>query len=336
MTETSTDTHVDHPSHAKPGIKAFPDRLYVVTAISNPVRYRRRYELYRAFEKQMRDSGAILYTAELAFGGREFEISEAHNPRHLQLRSAHELWHKENMLNLLLARLPSDWKYVAWIDADVTFARPEWAQETLQALQHYQVVQPWSMSMDLGPEGEVVPDASGGETLPSMLHQYVEGQGWDLDPQIYYSKRAGHSGYAWAARREAIDTLGGLMDVSILGANDHHMARALLGDVKNSVNPAMGANFKAALDDWQERAALLKRNVGYVPGTIFHHWHGAKKNRRYLDRWKILVENTYDPLKDIKRDAQGLYQLAGNKIGLRDDIRAYFRQRNEDSIDVPE
>lgn len=327
--------HVDHVSQLKPGLHAFPDRLYVVTAISNPVRYNRRYELYRAFEKHMADSGAILFTAECAFGGREFEVTQAGNPQHIQVRTNHELWHKENLLNLAISRLPVGWNYVAWVDADVTFARPNWAQETLHALQHYDVIQPWSNSIDLSPYGEVVPDAAGGELLPSMMHQYVNGQGWDRDKKKYSSKHAGHCGYAWAARRSAIDTLGQLMDFSILGANDHHMARALMGDVRNSVSHKMSKPFIDMLIQWEEHALELKKNIGYIPGTIQHHWHGPKKNRRYVDRWQILVEHQFDPYTDIKRDHQGLYQLSGNKIGLRDDIRKYFRQRNEDSIDVP-
>jgi hypothetical protein len=50
----------------------------------------------------------------------------------------------------------------------------------------------------------------------------------------------------------------------------------------------------------------------------------------YCDRWKILRDNDYDPSTDIVRDWQGVWQLAGNKPRLRDDIRAYFRTRNED------
>ena len=37
---------------------------------------------------------------------------------------------------------------------------------------------------------------------------------------------------------------------------------------------------------------------------------------------------------DIKRDAQGLYQLTGRNTKLMVDLMAYFRQRNEDSIDL--
>jgi len=36
-----------------------------------------------------------------------------------------------------VARLPSDWKYVAWVDADVNFTNPHWVRVTVQQLQHY-------------------------------------------------------------------------------------------------------------------------------------------------------------------------------------------------------
>ena len=107
--------------------------LYVVTCISNPVRYKTRYDLYRKFAKHMADSPNVeLYTTEMAFGNRAFEITERDNPRHIQVRSFYELWHKENMLNLAIQRLPEDWEYVAWIDADILFNRPDWAQETVE------------------------------------------------------------------------------------------------------------------------------------------------------------------------------------------------------------
>jgi hypothetical protein len=36
-----------------------------------------------------------------------------------------------------VARLPNDWKYVAWVDADVNFTNPHWVRVTVQQLQHY-------------------------------------------------------------------------------------------------------------------------------------------------------------------------------------------------------
>jgi hypothetical protein len=51
------------------------DRLYVLTAISNPRRFASRYKLYREFEKYVQASGATLITIEAGFGERGF-------PRH--------------------------------------------------------------------------------------------------------------------------------------------------------------------------------------------------------------------------------------------------------------
>lgn len=142
--------HSNHRRH----IRDFPGVLDVITVISNPVRWRSRYDLYRAFAKHMDDSGVRLTTVELAYGDRPFEITECDTASHVQFRTRSELWHKENLINLGISRLPADWKYVAWIDADIQFARMDWAQETLHQLQHYALVQPWSHAQDLGPKHE--------------------------------------------------------------------------------------------------------------------------------------------------------------------------------------
>jgi len=127
-----------------------------------------RYRNYWMFQRQSETSGAILYTCEIAFGGRDFEITEPNNPRHLQLRASTELWQKENALNLLGQRLPPEAKYLAWIDADVQFARPDWAQETLHLLQHYDVIQMFSHIQNIGPSYEPLTDRGG------FLWNYVQ------------------------------------------------------------------------------------------------------------------------------------------------------------------
>lgn len=348
------DIFIDHPSHAKPGIWAFPDKLHVCTAIINPQRFRSRYELFRGFERRVDTSSAILHVAEVAFGGRHFEVTEPGNPNHLQLRiHMSELWHKENALNLLIAnaiRNYPDAKYFAWWDADIQFSRPDIAQETLHQLQHYHIVQCFSMCMDLSVNHEALGFDDGGETLPSMIHQHIEAglygslaayraelqkQGCNPYPYgragIDRRLHPGHAGYAWAATRYALDTLGGLIDWSVCGANDHHMARAFIGDILGSVHPDSPKPFKESLRIWGERAETLKPKIGYVPGLVTHFWHGSKQNRQYLTRWQILNNAGFDPALDLKRDAQGLYQLTGRNKKLTADLMAYFRQRNEDS-----
>ena len=130
-----------------------------------------------------------------------------------------------------------------------------------------------------------------------------------------------------------------LFDKAILGSADHHMAMGLIGGAFKSVPENTTAQYKKAVFEWEEMALTrLRKNVGYVPGMIVHYWHGNKLNRKYVERWKVLIDNKYDPVKDISRDPQGLYKLnmhnGTRSIKMRDDIRRYFRQRNEDSIDA--
>ncbi len=297
--------------------------LDVITVISNPVRYRTRYKLYKQFEKHMLDSGARLTTVEMAYGNREFEITEPNNPRHVQLRSGYELWHKENMINIGINRLPADWEYVAWVDADVMFIRPDWVQETIQQLQHFRVVQMFAHCLDLDPHYNPMSTHKG--FCYSYINKLLGGNAYEF----------WHPGYAWAARRETIDGIGGLLDWAILGAADHHMATAFIGAAMKTCHGKMSNSYKEYLMRWQAEADRhVQRNIGFVDGTILHYWHGKKKDRKYIERWSVLTENQYDPRLDIKKDWQGLWQLTDRSIKLRDGIRQYFRQRNEDSIDL--
>lgn len=300
-----------------------PSTLYVVTAVSNPCRYSSRYHLYEQFAKMVADSGAVLVTVEAAFGNRPFVVTDSNNVNHVQLRTSHELWHKENMLNLGIQRFPEDWEYVAWIDADVHFARPDWARETLNQLQHYHVVQMFSKAQDLDPNCEPFQQHIG------FVYSYMHKRLGSKD----YSNW--HPGFAWAARRQVVNDLGGLIDFAILGAADRHMAHSLIGRVEQTIHNGLTDNYKKWLRLWQARAEkYVKRNIGFVPGLLLHHWHGKKRDRRYAERWSILVNNHYDPLLDLKKDHQGLWQLTDHNLNLRDDLRGYFRARNEDSIDL--
>ena len=118
----------------------------------------------------------------------------------------------------------------------------------------------------------------------------------------------------------------------ILGSADHHMAFAMIGDVDATVHGAMGAAFRRMCREWQMRAYRETRGqVGYVPGLLHHGYHGAKSKRGYRSRWQILIDNKFDPDVDLRRDAQGLFQIV-DKPKLEEDIRRYFRSRDEDNI----
>lgn len=310
--------------------------LHAIIVVSNPIRFASRWKLHEQFMARMNKKKAELalnpegpqlqlHVVECAFGDRPFETGEAV----LRLRSQDELWQKEPMINAGVRMLPSNWEYVSWIDNDVEFQRESWVEETIHALQHYHVVQLFGDAIDLGPNDEHLASHKG------FVRQYLDGKkiGYGYGPY-----EAAHPGYAWACTRRAWNTLGGLLDIGILGAGDNHMAFSLIGRGGESAHAEIGPTYMDTILRWQDRAEFfVRRDIGYVKGTLVHHWHGKKKDRRYWDRWKILVKNKFNPLTDIKYDWQGLLQLeemTPRNHQLRDDIRAYFRARNEDSIDL--
>jgi len=310
-----------------------PSELVVVTPIFNPLGYRSRWKLYEDFKYMVERAGVKLMTVEVAFANREFAVTKPGDPWNLQLRTNSELWLKENLINLAVARIPQDWSYVAWVDADIAFARHDWANETIRKLQHHPVVQMWSQATDLTPDYETL---QGHRSFAWCYHN-------DGEPKMgrygmHGRKHHWHPGYGWAWRREAWDAVGGLIDWAILGSADDHMAKALVGKLDTTMHGHLTPAYKEACRIWQDRATkYLHYDVGYVPGTILHYWHGNKTNRQYVSRWKILVDNKFDPTTDLKRDAQGLWQLVvetPRQAKLRDQLRRYFSQRDEDNTSL--
>ena len=298
-------------------------KLYVIAVVSNPARFERRYQLFNEFcERMLKEPQVELMTIELQQTHRPFVTDSK-----IKLRTNHELWFKENLINIAVRHLPSNWEYMAWIDSDLEFQNKNWARETIEQLQTYKVVQLFSHCLDLGIKQEALQVHTG------IFYAYCNGEVYN--PPTKYGNYF-HVGYAYAITREAYDSIGGLLDFPILGSADNHMALAFIGTVDLSLNKNLHPNYKLLCHIFQERCEKnIKRNVGYVHGTILHNFHGNKVDRKYQSRWQILINNNFDPLVDIFKDSNGLWQLNDNKPKLRDDIIRYFRERNEDCNTMP-
>lgn len=317
------------------------DQFWVIAVYNNPCRFDRRLTLFKNFIENMKKYNAQVCIVEVAYGDRNFETENIDAGVKVLLRTNTVLWHKENLINIGISRLPQDWQYVAWIDADIDFMRNDWIDETIHQLQFYDIVQMFEDAVDLGPNYEIM------NTFKSFMychrknipHAYSHKKRTHCDPYISRetNERGGiyfHSGYAWAATRTAIDTVGGLLDIGIVGAGDHHMACSLIGEGSRSVPNGISDDYRQHVLNWETRALRLHFNVGYVKGTIYHHFHGKKSNRKYVERWSVLKENDFQPSRDLYKDSNGLLTFHISNNHLREHIRQYFEERNEDSIDM--
>jgi hypothetical protein len=309
-----------------------PELLTVVTAVFNPRRFASRIRLYNDFARYVRKAGCRLVTVEVAFGERPFEIAaDPDTGDVIHLRTNSELWHKERALNIGIQHAldTPDTKYIAWIDADVTFLDPDWASETVHALQHYDVVQMFGQAAFCDPDDEIL------WTCPSAFKVF-EQKGYHQQPPIATEYIArGHPGLAWACRANTWRNLEGLLDTCVSGSGDTLMAWALRGRWDGCLPPdPLSPGYIAAIKRWARRCDLhVRQNVGYVPGTCLHRWHGKSEHRGYDKRWQIISFHQFDPEQDLVVDGNGLYAWrTGHKPHLEHDLRLSSSSRNEDSL----
>ena len=303
--------------------------LHVFTARSNPINWEKPHANWEKFAIAMVQAGVSLTVVECAYGELDHRCDDIEGVRHIPVRAKTRVWNKENLLNIGVHRTPEA-KVIAWIDADVIFRRPDWAMGTLHALQHYDVIQPWSDAYDLGPNDEHIAHHR------SFCRQYFHRHPVVPTSESFWISDGGsntypHSGYAWAMTRQAFDWVGGLFELGGMGSGDHHMALALIGQGAASVPKSCSDAYHREVDRWANRAVRhINFNLGYVRGTIEHLFHGRKPDRGYQSRWDMFLRNGFDPLEDLKRNSHGVLEFASNKPELRHDFDLYLMSRNED------
>jgi hypothetical protein len=314
----------------------------VITCFFNPQQYRSRLENFAIFARAMRRRRIPVFAVEALFAGEAGTIGKFADTLIVSCEAV--LWQKESLLNLLLRQLDERYEAVVWCDADVLFENPDWFKILKRELKKYAVVQPFSEALRL-PRGarRAVKSAERFESFGSV---YVK------KPQLLLKgdfAAHGHTGFAWAARREVLAEHG-LYDAMIAGSGDHVMAHAFAGDFSSRCIRRIMADNEPHIRHfvrWAEQIyPRVRGRVGFVPGRLLHLWHGETEHRRYVDRNRELAAFGFNPEKHLERDARGLWRWRTGKSGLRGSIERltggsrqrqmqdwairYFESRRED------
>jgi hypothetical protein len=302
-------------------------RVACVTTYFNPAGYRSRLRNYQSFAAALERQGVTLLTAELAVGDDPFQLPGG--PGFVRFRGRSRLWMKERLANAAVARLPDGYDAVAWLDGDILFKDDDWLGQLAERFDTADVVQPFATVTHLPPGHE----AHRGEDLGSDPGIVAQAR---LTPDWLAARRAGAvpfgvPGYAWAARRELFEGGGGLYDRMILGNGDAFFADCLLDSFGlHHYSSSRTAGMAADMDAW--RPGLLggrHPRVDWLPGRVFHLWHGRFQDRGYTARDAILRRHDFDPRQDLVREGD-LYEWGSDKPGLHAEVAAYFLARRED------
>jgi len=310
--------------------------LWALTSYFNPAGFRSRRANYLRFRDEL---GVPLVTAELSLDGH-FDLRPGDADILVQHRGSATLWHKESLLNSALAALPPTVPNVAWVDCDVLFADGDWAKGAVLALKKHRIVQLFSDLCDLTDR-----ESKQAGPYPSEARLRVSGRGIasliaaetltssSFSPRNNWDVRSSSFGIAWAASAELL-RLHSFYDAMIIGSGDRAMACAAYG------------NYAAAIDTLclsEERAShylswarsyhdSINGEVGFLPGAIYHLWHGEISDRSYKERHRALAELDFRLDRDLERDLNGFWKWRRPRPDLEDFFRTYFQGRREDGV----
>jgi len=279
----------------------------------NHSKYRR--DNYLSFRAALDAIGVASLTVEWALDETGFELPE--DECILRVQGGDCIWQTERMLNHGIQNLPANYDMVAWVDADILFEQEDWADQVEKSLQKWPLVQMFSLARMMPHSHEA--------QIPIME---VPGSIYCQQQQVKWpdgTDRLGHCGYAWAARREVIQSVG-LYDAVPVGGGDKNKLFALLNQLDQEQmaerqNEAMRQHYH----DWALRLRkVCREQCGYVDLSLRHLWHGSLESRQYRPRHAIPLRHDFNPWEDIAISQSGAWQWNSDKPAMHQEVAAYL------------
>ena len=308
--------------------------LWGITSYFNPAGYSRRLHNYHLFRQYLT---VPLVTVELSFNG-SFQLQPADADVLVQLHGRDVMWQKERLLNLALQYVPATCDKIAWIDCDVLFERPDWAERASRALDDYPLLHLFQTRYD-PPRDTPLSPLDGWDTwpkAPSTIQQMAVGAATPEDVfQRFPGVKGWHAsnGLAWASRRDVLEAHG-WYDACIIGGGDRAMVGAAIGRPDYCVQAhRMNTQRAAHYRTWADAFfATVRGGVCYIPERLVHLWHGETKDRQAEARHRGLAAYNFDPYLDIALDHNGCWRWNSDKHELHAFVRRYFASRHEDGL----
>jgi hypothetical protein len=323
--------------------------LWVVTSFYNPAGYQRRIQNFFAFRRHL---NAQLLVVELAEPGRH-QLDSGDADKVVKVTGDDLIWQKERLLNIAISALPKEAKYVAWVDCDVIFDKPGWVVEAQSILENgADFVQLFETAKHLPPEvqpTDISPGkcrteqpivfeqsfaaavASGNYFSPEKRQTRVEaesGIGGTGSPPVAH-------GMAWAGTRRLLEDIG-LYDACIVGGGDLAMSLGIIGCAhKLEMRRPMTDEHTRHYLSWAQKlngSASVK--LGFLPGTIYHCWHGRFARRNYRSRHETLKHLGFNPYDHLLKSENGTWNWAHHAGDLKKAVSSYFFERQEDQIEA--
>jgi len=250
----------------------------------------------------LKNSNIPYYIIELSYPGQEPNFT-GDNVIHVCSNSY--MFHKENLLNLLVSKLPVQYTKIVCMDGDVVFANPNWINDVADKLDEHDVVMPYHDSYQV--------DSEYSNALPMGVVM--------LDNKSNYEQSMYSAGYCICFNRRFFEQIG-LYEYAIFGGGDR---MTLCQFVKR---PIMINTFHSTKkQDYIDKLTSLDLNFAWLDDDIYHLPHGHMVDRQYLERHSLIPELHIDD--ELVKNSDGVLEFVDPKK-YNQVTYNYFKNRNED------
>ena len=290
-----------------------------VTCHFNPQQSKSRMNCFTDFSKQFPRIGMDLYTAEGATTDR-WEIPASKYVSRFDIDPDACLFAKENLLNLLIARLPDKIESVLWVDSDVMLLADDYTQRLAEALDRHTFVQGFSELAYIGPHGESVTG-----WRKSLAKMNCDKGTTTASPNQAYP------GLAWAAKRETLNKVGGLYERCVTGGGDVAFTISVYQDKQVPYAKYWSDRLIESILRYSDGFNGVGGSVGFVESRGIHLYHGSLTNRQYTARNAVLSELDFDPDLHLEFAKNGTLRWSREAPeALKRGVREYMHSRRED------
>ena len=243
------------------------------------------------------------YIIELSYPGQEPAFPVRENIIHVSSNSY--MFHKENLFNLLVSKLPAQYTKVVCMDGDVVLNNPDWINEVSNKLNTCDIVMPYHDAYQVGFDYN--------KTEASGLVM--------LDRRSKYEEGMYKAGYVIAFNRRFFDQIG-LYEYAIFGGGDRITLCQFVGRpiMVNTFNSTKKQDYIAKIKD-------LNLKFEWLDNDIYHLPHGNGKDRQYLERHFLLSNLNIDT--DLVKNSDGVLEFT-NPEKYNQITYDYFKNRKED------
>jgi len=308
---------IEFPNYAKPAA----NDTAVVIAFFSPCNFQRpRENILRVTEKLVRAEYPVIVVEAVYPDMPPLTLPAEVNHQKIDVGWQSVLFIKENLYNIALKN--TTYPKLVFLDSDLECSDPYWFNKTDLLLDSHDLMQPYEKCYWLD------------ETNTHLTREKIS----CIQPILEKTTPCGvthHPGFAWAARRDFLESVGGFCYWHPLGGGDMALWYTLLPDeaIAGLLAHCMRVNdyfadtltykaYRARVQNFAPRVTYLKGNV------LRHFWHGTIDNRQYITRNLRYMPDLVNSDYPLQVNAQGV--LEWTQPEYTEMALAYFRSRKED------